>query len=741
MGSRGQLSWDYDNWKKEYPAIFTLDGGEITNNFAYMNGGGLTVASDNVYLIKGLFQGNETEDSNYGSGEGGAILVTQPPYTLKVKNLLIKDNTATLDGGGLWFCNTGGFELYSNEGLALYDNINNDFASFNKYNFNFEIFGYTLPARMLGGGKVDYYEVEKVNRSGDVNSWNIHPDKPDEMEILKTLLDDLFKPGQSSKDYDLRMTVHADNLAKLNAESLSTVKIIGNKGQYGGGIATNGHLIIGEPNKVEIEVEKEFIGMEGKEVELEVGYVYDGTEHVIENVVLNNENEYKVVIKDLPTKILNLDLKNVLYLKEINRDEDVEFTVEETDLVIEEKEDKFHVKYQSEEEKFNKYNVYRYILKATNKPREFGDIIISKEVINKADDNGRFEFLFELKDEEGKEVSNKEFYYIRGAVEAIKDPNFEFFNTDGTLKDGFVEGYITSGSEFVLNNLEGIRILKVPTVTIYKDIDADNYEKETKLKNIYYITEKYNPDYAAINEVFSGEIINGIKDLSGRYVSENKFENLKLGKIVISKEVVGEETDKQFSFNIIFKDEDFVELDNLFDYILSNIDEILEDGKIKSGDTFYLRNGETIEISRVPYGTYYEVNEMYDEDYYVLATGNIGVVDSDLNIVKFKNIEIPDEPDTPDKPDKPDTPDKPEKPKNEELEETLEPEELVEEIEAPAPIDAALAPVEPIEPALAPGEVINPKEAPKTFDEGITIYLLIALSSVLGFAVLRKEYN
>lgn len=264
--------------------------------------------------------------------------------------------------------------------------------------------------------------------------------------------------------------------------------------------------------------------------------------------------------------------------------------------------------------------------------------------------------------------------------------------------------------------------------------------KTYKFKNLPYNPVEFFDNYT-VKEILLGEFDDVKPNIIKKKVkSENdniliSFEivnqtiDKKTGDIIISKVVIGEEnSDKEFNFTIVLRDGEKNELDEIFNYIKSNAAEIIKKGEIKSGDTFTLKNGEKIRIQEVPYGTEYKVTEEDTGEYIISSVNSEGVVESEETFVEFTNTK-PDEPDEPNNP--PETPEEPDEPE--------EPPTPPEEPEEPS--EPEKEPIEPSEPEEPPVEPYNPYEAPKTFDEGIAIYLLIALFSVLGFAVLRKEYN
>lgn len=119
----------WNNWPNIYRAGFTMNGGSIDGNKATSNGtnqlgdkgvgAGIYIASANATLNAGEIINNTAND------QGGAVYVASVPYVLHINNALIKDNTATVIGGGAWFCPTGDAEFHSKNGVAFFNNTAN----------------------------------------------------------------------------------------------------------------------------------------------------------------------------------------------------------------------------------------------------------------------------------------------------------------------------------------------------------------------------------------------------------------------------------------------------------------------------------------------------------------------------------------------------------------------------------------------------------------------------------------
>ena len=134
-----------------------MNGGTIRDNHAKMNteqgdngcGGGIYVASNCVSLNGGVIENNTAEK------QGGGVYVGATPYILRIHNAVVKENRASVLGGGLWACPTGDVELFVTNGAALYDNsaegAGDDLVS---VKISSKKHALTLDDRALGGGQV-----------------------------------------------------------------------------------------------------------------------------------------------------------------------------------------------------------------------------------------------------------------------------------------------------------------------------------------------------------------------------------------------------------------------------------------------------------------------------------------------------------------------------------------------------------------------------------------------------------
>lgn len=114
---------------------FIMDGGKICNNTAD-TGGGVYCFSNGVILRAGVISGNKAPRpsplsfeyeiwSGVNGGMGGGVYCegnTAGYCMLQIRDAVISNNTASFQGGGLWFCPTGTAVVYSRHGASIHDN-------------------------------------------------------------------------------------------------------------------------------------------------------------------------------------------------------------------------------------------------------------------------------------------------------------------------------------------------------------------------------------------------------------------------------------------------------------------------------------------------------------------------------------------------------------------------------------------------------------------------------------------
>ena len=283
-------------------ATMKMTGGTISgNSSSYCTlvpdggcGGGIYVASDNVVLEAGDISGNTAYN------QGGGVYVGSVPYTLHMSNTLITENTASTLGGGMWFCPTGDAVLHVTNGAAVFGNTasaggaGDDFIAVPA---NGRTHTTTLADRMLGGGDVQWYKdggVSNAILSG--SAVGTPTDDP------RYSADDTAERITGIQDYTMSLALKAvvsDAAAEL-AESKAQLRITGNTALRGGGLGSNGAVVIGEEDEWTLRVTKDWadgITDEQKKpvtVRLKIG------DYALDTVTLDASNNWTKEFTQLP---------------------------------------------------------------------------------------------------------------------------------------------------------------------------------------------------------------------------------------------------------------------------------------------------------------------------------------------------------------------------------------------------------------------------------------------------------
>lgn len=255
---------DFEGWKQTCPAAFTMTGGIVRGNEAAFTsgirdggcGGGIYIASDNVALRAGEVTGNAA------SRQGGGVYVGSTPYTLHMYDALITQNTATALGGGMWFCPTGEAVNTVTSGGAIFDNTvynaqiptaGDDIAAVAQIGYSRKT---TLADRMLGGGEVQWYKDGGIDHAAMVGNINLGTANRDPRYDPAT-----GERMTSIREWTSTLALKAivTDGAKALAGRMAKLRITQNTAQRGGGLGSNGAVVIGEQGQEwTLRVEKEW---------------------------------------------------------------------------------------------------------------------------------------------------------------------------------------------------------------------------------------------------------------------------------------------------------------------------------------------------------------------------------------------------------------------------------------------------------------------------------------------------
>lgn len=234
---------------------FTMSGGTIAGNCAeYGEGGGLRIAGGTNGVIQAtnkVYITNNITNSNNDWGGGGIFV--QEKGNLSIVNSLITNNSAGGFGGGVGACPTGETLIVNKDGAAIYGNeasgTNMSGGGNNKtYDSTLaqtsEVFtrnGYAdyFCVRARDGANGPISLVTGLMASGGAANWT---GSCDEQPVS------IGPSGYAAAKYLFGLDAHPDGTAKSQAVNAAKVIITGNHSNiHGGGIMTNGGLILGDP--------------------------------------------------------------------------------------------------------------------------------------------------------------------------------------------------------------------------------------------------------------------------------------------------------------------------------------------------------------------------------------------------------------------------------------------------------------------------------------------------------------
>lgn len=234
---------------------FTMSGGTIAGNCAeYGEGGGLRIAGGTNGVIQAtnkVYITNNITNSNNDWGGGGIFV--QEKGNLSIVNSLITNNSAGGFGGGVGACPTGETLIVNKDGAAIYGNeasgTNMSGGGNNKtYDSTLaqtsEVFtrnGYAdyFCVRAKDGANGPISLVTGLMAGGGAANWT---GSCDEQPVT------IGKTGYAAAKYLFGLNARPDDTAKSQAVDAAKVIITGNHSNiHGGGIMTNGGLILGDP--------------------------------------------------------------------------------------------------------------------------------------------------------------------------------------------------------------------------------------------------------------------------------------------------------------------------------------------------------------------------------------------------------------------------------------------------------------------------------------------------------------
>ena len=237
---------------------FTMSGGTIAGNCAELGeGGGLRIAGGTNGVIQAtnkVYITNNITNSNNDWGGGGIFV--QEKGNLSIVNSLITNNSAGGFGGGVGACPTGETLIVNKDGAAIYGNeasgTNMSGGGNNKtYDSTLaqtsEVFtrnGYAdyFCVRARDGANGPISLVTGLMAGGGAANWT---GSCDEQPVS------IGPSGYAAAKYLFGLNAHPDGAAKSQAVNAAKVIITGNHSNiHGGGIMTNGGLILGRKEEI-----------------------------------------------------------------------------------------------------------------------------------------------------------------------------------------------------------------------------------------------------------------------------------------------------------------------------------------------------------------------------------------------------------------------------------------------------------------------------------------------------------
>ena len=241
-------------------ATFEMTGGIVARNVAdNSEGGGIRVSGGTTGTIqasKGVYITNNTTNTTFDWGGGGIFV--QHKGTLTVIKALITNNRAEGFGGGVGACPTGETMIVNKDGAAIYENTAiGDQMSGGGHDKVYDSIAKEDPVFYKNGHYKDYFCVRDENganapislvtglMAGDgAANWTGSCDRQP-VTIGKT--------GYAAANFRFGLDAKPSPEDIAKAVTATNVIITGNhSGVHGGGIMTNGGLILGDPGGTKV---------------------------------------------------------------------------------------------------------------------------------------------------------------------------------------------------------------------------------------------------------------------------------------------------------------------------------------------------------------------------------------------------------------------------------------------------------------------------------------------------------
>ena len=209
---------------------FHMTGGTISYNKASCGGGVYSWSGKGRVVLEG---GNII--GNAASRQGGGVYVSHDPWAITIKNALVTENTATIQGGGIWACPKGTVDLGTD--IAIFENRAEESADDAAFLLKWtDAYSTSFTNQLYGGGIVTWYRDTSISH-GDPNYCAYGGPRFDASDPGNPV----GLVSHDIKGYGLKAVVSEESKALAETAPL---KITGNRAQRGGGIGTNGEVIV-----------------------------------------------------------------------------------------------------------------------------------------------------------------------------------------------------------------------------------------------------------------------------------------------------------------------------------------------------------------------------------------------------------------------------------------------------------------------------------------------------------------
>lgn len=239
---------------------FTMSGGTIAGNCAELGeGGGLRIAGGTNGVIQAtnkVYITNNRTNSNDDWG-GGGIFVQEKGH-LAIMDALITNNDADGFGGGVGACPTGKTLIVNKDGAAIYGNTaKGENMSDGGNGKHYDTSVAKASTVFMQNGYRDYFCVRNKENANDPISLVTGQMAGGGAANWKGSCDDqvvrIGKSGYAAAKYLFGLDAYPDDDAKTKALGDAKVIITGNFSHvHGGGIMTNGGLILGDPGATKV---------------------------------------------------------------------------------------------------------------------------------------------------------------------------------------------------------------------------------------------------------------------------------------------------------------------------------------------------------------------------------------------------------------------------------------------------------------------------------------------------------